>query len=180
MEQKPCAGCKASLPLTSFWKSGGSKCGYAARCKTCMSAWERDRWQRVKDKKSEYFKHRYEENQQLIAERQKSDRLNNVEKYSARKRDYYSRNPHKKREATSRYLASKKSAVPAWADHEQIENLFKIAHELTQATGVDHHVDHIVPLQSRFVCGLHVESNLRVIPARENMSKGNRYWPDMP
>lgn len=47
-------------------------------------------------------------------------------------------------------------------------------------TGVDYQVDHIVPLQSRLVCGLHNEANLSVIPAIDNNRKGNRYWPEMP
>jgi hypothetical protein len=47
-------------------------------------------------------------------------------------------------------------------------------------TGVKWQVDHIVPLISKLVCGLHNEFNLRVITAMENNVKGNRYWPDMP
>ena len=42
------------------------------------------------------------------------------------------------------------------------------------------HVDHIVPLKSKIVCGLHCSANLQVIPAIINSSKGNRVWPDMP
>ena len=38
-----------------------------------------------------------------------------------------------------------------------------------------HHVDHIIPLQGAIVSGLHVEGNLRVITATENMIKRNRY-----
>jgi hypothetical protein len=45
---------------------------------------------------------------------------------------------------------------------------------------LNHDVDHIVPLTSKFVCGLHCEANLQYLPSRVNQSKKNRYWPDMP
>ena len=76
--------------------------------------------------------------------------------------------------------ARKIRATPAWADIEAIRAFYEEAAVLRKATGVEYHVDHIVPLQSVLVCGLHCEANLQIIPAIENESKRNFWWPDMP
>jgi len=41
-------------------------------------------------------------------------------------------------------------------------------------------VDHIVPLKSSTVCGLHTQANLQILPSVDNSRKGNHWWPDMP
>jgi len=81
---------------------------------------------------------------------------------------------------TAKRFASKMRAMPAWANQFFIEEAYDLARRREAATGIEWHVDHIVPLRSAVVCGLHVENNLRVIPATSNMAKGNRHWPDMP
>jgi len=75
--------------------------------------------------------------------------------------------------------AKERRATPSWANAFFIHEAYELAALRTEMTGVEWHVDHIVPLQSKRVCGLHWEGNFQVIPAIENAAKGNRHWPDM-
>ena len=78
------------------------------------------------------------------------------------------------------YRAIKAMAIPKWANQDKIAGFYETANGLGMLTGEWYHVDHIVPLKNQLVCGLHCEQNLQVIPKLQNISKGNRAWPDMP
>jgi hypothetical protein len=73
--------------------------------------------------------------------------------------------------------AKRLSRVVSWANKEAIQEIYRECFFLTQKTGIKHHVDHVYPLISDFMCGLHVENNLQILTAAENCSKGNRIWP---
>lgn len=75
---------------------------------------------------------------------------------------------------------AKGRATPAWADKDAMRSIYKEAARISAQTGEARHVDHIVPLKSDLVCGLHCEANLRVVTAADNLKKHNRSWPDMP
>ena len=77
------------------------------------------------------------------------------------------------------YEAQKINTTPKWANKLEISEIYKRARYLTKLTGVQYHVDHIVPLKSKFVCGLHVPVNLEPIPAEINKAKSNLVWPQM-
>jgi hypothetical protein len=66
-----------------------------------------------------------------------------------------------------------KFATPPWADRERIESIYRLRNQMQKNSPVKLHVDHIYPLRGKKVCGLHVHENLRVIPAKENIVKGN-------
>lgn len=54
------------------------------------------------------------------------------------------------------------------------QELFALAYERSKATGIPWHVDHMIPLRSRFASGLHTWNNLQVIPAYLNSFKKNK------
>lgn len=150
-------------------------------------------------------KERYQETQPLQIAKAKSYRERNKESTLANKRRYYAENKEKcldvarKWRATeigkewernrcpieralknSRRRAALLKAIPIWVDEKEIAVFYETAQSLSAQTGVVHHVDHIVPLQGRTVCGLHTAANLQVLPAIENIRKLNRHWPDQP
>ena len=82
---------------------------------------------------------------------------------------------HAAYQATRR--AKKMQATPQWLSEEQMDEIkyiYSVAKDATILTGEPYHVDHIVPLKGKNVCGLHVPWNLQILPATENLTKGNR------
>lgn len=74
--------------------------------------------------------------------------------------------------------AAKLQRTPPWLTqehYEQIKLFYIEARRLSKETGISHHVDHIVPLQGKNICGLHVPWNLQILTKTENLVKGNKY-----
>lgn len=70
--------------------------------------------------------------------------------------------------------------TPPWADPGVVRGFYVAARELSRTTGRKHVVDHVVPLSSPRVCGLHCSANLRIVEDSTNGVKSNHWWPDMP
>ena len=71
----------------------------------------------------------------------------------------------------------KLDACPKWLDESKLEPFYAHAALMTRVTGIVHNVDHIEPLISDLVCGLHVPANLRITTQFVNYSKNNRFTP---
>lgn len=121
-----------------------------------------------------------ERNRELAAARSKASREKKIGHYRRMVAEWAKRHPEKVRSKWAAYRSAQKGATPPWFDKVLVEEAYHLAQLRTKATGFQWHVDHIVPLQSTIVCGLHTIENLQVIPGALNISKGNRHWPQMP
>lgn len=145
-----------------------SKAWYQANTKRA-AAYHKAYRAKHREKKKAYFRAYY---------------LEHAEHLKARAKElgpaWAAKNPDKVCARVNRRRTAKLRATPIWADHVTIAAVYRACAATTRSTGIPHHVDHIVPLQSKVVCGLHVADNLQIIVGRENQSKGARHWPDMP
>lgn len=110
----------------------------------------------------------------------------NREKSNAQKRAYALANPEKVRESNRKSLQLRRAeamvtsgdrlaiATPKWVDAKGIRDVYDEAAKL-KSEGKDVHVDHIVPLTGPLVSGLNVPWNLRILDAKENLTKSNQF-----
>jgi hypothetical protein len=99
----------------------------------------------------------------------------NLEDKRTKNRQWSKKNPSKHLALCAKRRAQELQALARWADMKAIEAIYARAKQMTLETGVKHDVDHVIPLQGKTVCGLHVETNLQILVAAENRSKGARF-----
>ena len=73
------------------------------------------------------------------------------------------------------YRMRKRHGTLAGCGVHQIRSVYKKAAFLTEATGIPHEVDHIVPVRGEGVCGLHVPWNLQILTKNQNRAKSNKW-----
>jgi hypothetical protein len=101
----------------------------------------------------------------------------NREAQSKRIIDWKKRNKDKVLESTRKYQAGKRNAVPSWygeIDQFVMQEASSLCDLRKVFTGIKWHIDHAIPLSSKTACGLHVASNLQVIPSSLNVRKINK------
>ena len=148
-------------------------------CVDCMREdWARDNETRSKKPKSEASKaagrRYYEKNKEAVKARANA---RPIEERKRHKSAYKEKNPELYKALTSVRKRRHRKATPRWLTKDQklaIRQLYLQAMELTNLTGERYVVDHIIPLISDEVCGLHVPWNLRVITQEENLRKSNK------
>ena len=177
---KTCTKCGVEKPREMFGKNKSRPDGLHGRCKACACICAREHYEANKVKilarHNKYREiHKNEIHVQRKANKEKTA-IASKKYYEANRKaiaDYFKKyrknNPEKGAAQKSRYKAQKLQAVPAWYEKTEVALIYAKAQEWGM------HVDHIIPLQSKTVCGLHCHSNLQLLDGSLNSSKGNRY-----
>lgn len=189
---KSCSKCEQPLPLDSFGTDRSKKDGHRPDCKACQwaardkdgarksnrqwraanlekarsieAAWRSRNTVSVKRKSRQY----YEANKDSWKLKTAAWAQENRERLRELQREWTKRNLKKAAAWNAKRRAARLNATPPWADLDAIRRIY-------EQCPPGHHVDHIIPLRGKGVCGLHVHYNLQYLPARENLKKGARY-----
>ena len=109
--------------------------------------------------------------------------FNNKEQKQAYDKEYASQNrekrrlaskknrekhPKRKRADTALRRAQRINATPKWVDRQALKQIYENCPDGC-------HVDHIIPLKGKDVCGLHVPWNLQYLNVEDNLRKSNHY-----
>lgn len=128
----------------------------------------------------------YMKNYMVNYRAEKRDKINGIKRaYYKRNREsllekskkYRDENSHKYVELCRRRRIKIDGATPSWlsiCQKDEIINTYLQCKNITSSTGIPHHVDHIIPINSDIVCGLHVPWNLQIVTAEYNVRKSNR------
>ena len=154
-----------------------------------MKAWYQANKEKIKEKAKAYYKANKEKvitkskawygaNKEKRKAYRKADYEVNKEKQKAQMKAYREANQSAKNAHHAKRKASKLQRTPSWLTKEdlaEIKDIYRIAKRRSEVEGIEYHVDHIMPLQGKNISGLHVPSNLQILRATENLSKGNKY-----
>lgn len=186
MQAKTCSVCGQEKTLDSFTPQIRGKFGRTARCKTCLSAasrkWQRDNPEKTAAKMKEW--RRKNQDRVNLERRNAAPEQKAIE--ALRVRAWRERNPGAAYAVTKSYRAKRPGyassvnrkralaqlrATPKWLTPAQIAEIEGV---YLYGALFGFHIDHIVPIKGKTVCGLHVPWNLQPLTPSENIAKGNR------
>lgn len=172
---KTCRLCGKSEPEVGFETQ-------RRQCKPCRKTYQHVKKVAWYARNREIAKAKTKEWRDLNAARKKASRKAEYERDKLTAilaaRLYRKLNPAKVNHWTRMKQCAKAQRVPAWLTSEDkwvIAEIYELAKLRTRLTGIEWHVDHIIPLRGKIVSGLHTPSNLQVIPEQINKVKRNNF-----
>lgn len=150
---KRCSKCGQILNLNNFSINSKEPDGLRAHCKDCCK---------------EEWKAHYDNHKEEMLQRAREYYASNKQERKEYNKAYYYANTDLYVEHRIKRQLREKDAIANWANLEEINKIYSKCPE-------GYHVDHIIPLQGKSVCGLHTENNLQYLSPEDNLRKSNSF-----
>jgi len=165
-----CKKCKESKHLLDFGKDKSQKDGLNKFCKTCKRQIDKKSCTKNKIDRSLYLKKYYKENKDRYNNKYKEEYrkdYKNKQKEKNYKKEYYLNNKYLYRNSDAKRRTQKINANLKGFE-EKIKDIYNKCPK-------GYHVDHIMPLINKNICGLHVPWNLQYLTQKDNLKKSNSF-----
>lgn len=201
---KTCSKCQEPKPATAFSPDTRASDGLQSQCRVCQRLWKAANIQKLRaadkaryeanapriraiklaayhadaERKKAVSRAWKIANPQKVLSRWRQYAQENQEAVKAHRQNYYRQNRELYLAHAAKRRSAREQATPSWFDADMrdlVREAYALARQRKELLGGEWHVDHIVPLRNKQVCGLHVPWNLQVILAQENLRKGNRF-----
>ncbi len=184
-QTKTCRSCKELRSVSDFYKKKSGLYGVTGSCRTCIisvntKAHADNRALRIEQMRSyrknniaylrAYDRDRYKRDSEKRLNYVRAWRENNPDKVKSLLKSWADNNRGHKYAIGAERRASKLNATPKWLTDSHRDEIKSIYRDCPKG----HHVDHIIPLKGKDVCGLHVPWNLQYLLAVENLRKGKK------
>ena len=167
------------LSFSLFSKDKTKNDGYRTICKECTSLSDKLRRDSIP-----------KENKEIKLSKNREYKKQNKDAINKNNRDWRRANPEKDKEIHNNWIENNswkrafytsqrrnliKKATPKWANFAYIKLFYEMAKMEENRLGIEVHVDHIVPIKGKNVCGFHVEDNLQLLFGKDNREKHNKF-----
>ena len=171
---KTCTKCLVTKEVeANFSKSKTHAGGYNTWCKACHKQRRSETQTKYYKDASEWKKKNIDQMRAYAAKYREQDHVRL--KAAERARTWRKLNPGKLAALSAISRDNRRKAMPVWADTHAINFIYATKRYMQMETNAEWHVDHVIPVKGKTVCGLHVSNNLRIVTASYNRQKSNKF-----
>jgi len=178
MKSKICRVCKEEKDVSQLVPRADRVNGVRNICKVCHNKSTKKYYHDNAASRKDYNKSWREANETHVKAKSKAYHQNNKDVINAYTAEWRKANNALVRSYGAARRSRKLYATPIWltqSQRQEIDNIYALAKDCEVVSGQSYHVDHIIPLKGKNVCGLHVPWNLQVLPSDINQTKSNNH-----
>lgn len=169
--QRACVDCGVDITFVYNPKHG-------PHCRPCILAYHKAYREANAEKIAAQKAEWKQANKEYVAAKDKAYAEANPEKRTQARKKWAAANPGKDTASKALNAQKRKKRIPTWLSEDDkwlVEQAYELAAIRSKIFGFKWHVDHVIPLNGKRVSGLHVPTNLQVVPWIENLKKHNKF-----